>query len=107
MHVSIAFDESSAFCVSGRVTIRAFQASERFITEQAHLMDENHVYNLASFIANRFLGVFIDFANNILVVAACAFAVYAHGNATPLGPGRAALSLAYAIQVLIYSYLQL
>ena len=87
----------------GQATIRAFQATERFIAEQARLMDENHVYNLASFIANRFLGVCIDLANNVLVVAACAFAVYGHDNPTPLGAGRAALSLAYAIQVLLFA----
>ena len=62
-------------------------------------MDENHVYNLASFIANRFLGVCIDFADNLLVVAACAFAVYGRDNNSGLGAGKAALSLSYAISV--------
>lgn len=57
------------------------------------------MYNLASFISYRLLGIFMDFANTILVVAACAFAVYGRDNDTGLGPGKAALSLSYAIQV--------
>ena len=88
------FDQQcSAICALGRVTI---QATDLFIAKQAHLMDKNHEYNLALFIANRFLGVCIDLANNVLVGAACAFAVYAHDNAMPLGAGNAALSPAYS-----------
>ena len=63
-------------------------------------MDENHVYNFASFISYRFLGVCIDFVDNILVMAACAFSVYGRDNESALGAGKAALSLSYAIQVL-------
>ena len=78
----------------------AFRASERFIEDQAKRMDENHVYNYASFVANRFLGVCIDFANNVLIVAACAFAVNGRDNiSNPLPAGKAALSLSYAISV--------
>lgn len=85
---------------AGRLTINAFQATERFIEDQAKRIDENHVYNLASLIANRFLGVCVDLTNNLIVVAACAFAVNQRDNASnPLSAGKAALSLAYAISV--------
>ena len=84
---------------TGRVTIQAYGEESRFIDDQARLMDENNVYNLASFVANRFLGVFIDLATNLLVVAACAFAVDGRDNNTGLGAGKAALSLSYAISV--------
>ena len=90
--------------LSGRTTIHAFQVEERFIEDQAKLLDENHVYNLASFVTYRILGMFIDFANNLLVVAACAFAVYGRDNNTGLGPGKAAMSLSFAIQVIHLVY---
>ena len=87
---------------TGRVTIQAYGEESRFIADQALLMDENNVYNLASFVANRFLGVFIDLATNLLVVAACAFAVDGRDNNTGLGAGKAALSLSYAISVYFF-----
>ena len=87
------------FCVLGRTTIHAFQVVDRFIEDQSKLMDENHVYNYASFVSYRILGVFSDFAFNLLVVAACVFSVYGRDNNTGLGSGKAALSLSVAIQV--------
>ena len=107
MWVSLTYNRLSfnQYFFLGRTTIHAFQVADRFIEDQAKLMDENHVYNLASFISYRILGVFMDLANNLLVVAACVFAVYGRdtSNDTGFGAVKASLSLAVAIQVRIYS----
>ena len=81
------------------MTIKAYGEESRFIDDQARIMDENNVYSLASFVANRFFGVFIDLATSLLIVAACVFAVDGRDNNTGLGAGKAALSLSYAISV--------
>lgn len=83
----------------GRVTIKTFKENDRFIGLQAKLTDENHVFNLSSCICNRFLSTFIDFASNLLVVGACVLAVYGRDNSTPIGAGKASLSLSTAISV--------
>ena len=71
----------------------------RFIETQAKLTDENHVFNLSSQIANRFLGFYSDLAGNILILAAAIFSVYGRGENDFGSAGLVGLALSYVINV--------
>ncbi len=82
---------------SGRSIIKAFGPETRFIEELSRRTDENHSYNLASFVANRILGFYADLAGNFIILSAAIFSVYNRGDI--VSASLAGLALSYAISV--------
>ena len=83
---------------TGRSTILAFKRGEHFIAEQAVRTDENHVFNYASWVANRFLGFWADAASNILILTAALFTVLRREDDGSMA-GNSGLTLSYVISV--------
>ena len=65
---------------------------------QAQRADENHVFNLASLVANRLLGFYTDLACNALILSAALFSVCRRGD-SDTNAGLTGLALSYVIGV--------
>ena len=89
---------AAEFLRAGRSTILAFKRGEHFIAEQAVRTDENHVFNYASWVANRFLGFWADAASNILILTAALFTVLRREDDGSTA-GNSGLTLSYVISV--------
>ena len=83
-------------CLNGLSSIRAYGAQGRMVEESGRKLDANTRMNVASFSANRWLSVRLEFLGGLMVFAAAVFAV---AMRRVIGPEEAALSLSYALQI--------
>ncbi|KAI8775250.1 multidrug resistance protein 1 [Biomphalaria glabrata] len=81
--------------ISGGPTIRAYEASARFIKESKIRVDRNQSYYYISLAANRWLGMSLELLANIIILGSAIFAVVTPG----INGGEVGLSVSYAIQV--------
>ncbi|KAH9514953.1 Multidrug resistance-associated protein 1 [Bulinus truncatus] len=81
--------------ISGGPTIRAYDASARFIKESKTRVDKNQSYYYISLAANRWLGMSLELLANIIILGSAIFAVVTPG----INGGAVGLSVSYAIQV--------
>ncbi|BFZ13432.1 hypothetical protein BsWGS_16472 [Bradybaena similaris] len=81
--------------VSGAASIRAYGVQDRFVEESKLRVDNNLSFYFASIVANRWLGWYLEFIGNLIILAAALFAVLS----TDLEAGLVGLSVSYASQV--------
>jgi ABC-type multidrug transport system fused ATPase/permease subunit len=81
---------------AGISTIRSYNQEERFVTENQRKLDENQKAYFASVVANRWLGIRVEFIGTCVVSLAALFAVLERDN---IDPGMAGLSLTYALSI--------
>ncbi|CAL1531990.1 unnamed protein product [Lymnaea stagnalis] len=81
--------------ISGGPTIRAYEASARFIKESKARVDRNQSFYYISLAANRWLGMNLELLANIIILGSAIFAVVTPG----ISGGDVGLSVSYAIQV--------
>ncbi|KAI9004026.1 ABC transporter type 1, transmembrane domain-containing protein, partial [Gaertneriomyces semiglobifer] len=83
--------------ITGASTIRAYGAETKFMTENHSRVDTNHRAFFYLWVANRWLGVRVDFVGAMVsfaaAVAILATVHWGHG----MDPGAAGLSLSYAL----------
>lgn len=82
--------------LAGISTIRSYDQEERFVTENQRKLDENQKAYFASVVANRWLGIRVEFIGTCVVSLAALFAVLERDN---IDPGMAGLSLTYALNI--------
>jgi ABC-type multidrug transport system fused ATPase/permease subunit len=83
-------------CLNGLSSIRAYGAQGRMVEESGRKLDANTRMSVASFSANRWLSIRLEFLGGLMVFAAAVFAV---AMRKVIGPEEAALSLSYALQI--------
>lgn len=81
--------------LSGGPTIRAYDASLRFMRESKARVDRNQSFYYISLAANRWLGMNLEVLANIVILGSAVFAVLTPG----ISGGDIGLSVSYAIQV--------
>lgn len=82
--------------LTGLATIRAYRAMDRFIGDNRRNLDtENRAY-LLTVTVQRWLGIRLDFAGNLLILIVAIFAVVDRFTVSPASIG---LVLSYALQV--------
>ncbi|KAK3771211.1 hypothetical protein RRG08_053354 [Elysia crispata] len=81
--------------ISGGPTIRAYDASLRFMRESKARVDRNQSFYYISLAANRWLGMNLEVLANIVILGSAVFAVLTPG----ISGGDIGLSVSYAIQV--------
>ena len=84
------------FCLVGATTIRAFKHTDRFTLESENRVDSNVRCNYYNYCSNRWLAIRIETLGNIIIFFAALFAIIDRENLTP---GKAGLSISYAMQV--------
>lgn len=82
--------------VTGSTTIRAYGHGERFTRESEGRVDANVRCNYYNYCSNRWLAIRIETLGNIVVFFASLFALLDRENLTP---GKAGLSISYAMQI--------
>ncbi|GFY69160.1 multidrug resistance-associated protein 1 [Trichonephila inaurata madagascariensis] len=82
--------------VTGASSIRAYEASNIFMTHSNQLVDINHESYYPSLGASRWLSIRLEFLGYTIVFLAALFAVFLRDT---LSPGIAGLSVSYALQV--------
>uniref|UniRef100_T1K4Y0 ABC-type glutathione-S-conjugate transporter n=1 Tax=Tetranychus urticae TaxID=32264 RepID=T1K4Y0_TETUR len=82
--------------LNGVSTIRAFDVSDRFIQELADKIDHNLCCYYPSIIANKWLGIRLEFCGTILLLFAGIFAVISRET---LDSGTVGLSILYASSI--------
>ena len=82
--------------VFGSSSIRAYQATDRFIHKIFKLVDINNSTSIANLAASQWLAVRLQFLGNIIVTSTVIFAINAGGS---LSPGKTAFTLSYASQI--------
>ncbi|GFR29928.1 multidrug resistance-associated protein 1 [Trichonephila clavata] len=82
--------------VTGASSIRAYEASNIFMTHSNNLVDINHESYYPSLGASRWLSIRLEFLGYSIVFLAALFAVFLRDT---LSPGIAGLSVSYALQV--------
>ena len=82
--------------VTGAITIRAFSQSNRFSNESEAKVDGNVRCNYYNYCSNRWLAIRIETLGNIIIFFAALFAILDRENLTP---GKAGLSISYAMQI--------
>jgi len=82
--------------ITGAPTIRAFNRTEDFITENEARIDKNQICYYPSYVASRWLSVRLEFLGNIIIMSAALLAVLSRGT---IDPGLVGLSLSYALNV--------
>eukprot|EP00005_Dracoamoeba_jomungandri_P014183 CAMPEP_0174262580 /NCGR_PEP_ID=MMETSP0439-20130205/13739_1 /TAXON_ID=0 /ORGANISM="Stereomyxa ramosa, Strain Chinc5" /LENGTH=1412 /DNA_ID=CAMNT_0015347351 /DNA_START=291 /DNA_END=4529 /DNA_ORIENTATION=- len=82
--------------LAGVSTIRAFNRQEQFIVENEKRLDANQRAFFASLVANRWLGIRVEFIGTAVVTLAALFAVLETDN---IDPGLAGLSITYALNI--------
>jgi len=84
--------------LAGISTIRSFGQEERFIFDNQVKLDENQKAYFASLVANRWLGIRVEFIGSCVVSLAALLAVLERDN---IDPGMAGLSLTYALNITV------
>ena len=79
--------------LSGVSTIRAYNATTRFVSESNDKVDFNQICYYPSVCANRWLAIRLEFCGNCITLFAAIFAVLG----TYLTPGQVGLSITYAL----------
>ncbi|GFU28737.1 multidrug resistance-associated protein 1, partial [Nephila pilipes] len=82
--------------VTGASSIRAYEASNKFMTHSNQLVDINNESYYPSLGAGRWLSIRLEFLGYTIVFLAALFAVFLRDT---LSPGIAGLSVSYALQV--------
>ncbi|XP_015785719.1 multidrug resistance-associated protein 1 [Tetranychus urticae] len=82
--------------LNGVSTIRAFDVSDRFIQESADKVDHNLCCYYPNAIANRWLGIRLEFCGNMILLFAALFAVFSRKQ---LDSGTVGLSVSYALSI--------
>ena len=82
--------------VNGIASIRAFGASKQLIDESNKRVDDNHKCFYASFTAERWLTLRLEFIGYCVVLISAIFAVT---NRQTLSPGIAGLAISYSMQI--------
>ena len=82
--------------VTGATTIRAFRQADRFTVESEAKVDGNVRCNYYNYCSNRWLAIRIETLGNIIIFFAALFAILDRDNLTP---GKAGLSISYAMQI--------
>ena len=80
----------------GATTIRAFKQDQRFTLESENKVDANVRCNYYNYCSNRWLAIRIEILGNIIIFFAALFCIIDRENLTP---GKAGLSISYAMQV--------
>ena len=80
----------------GATTIRAFKQDQRFTLESEIKVDANVRCNYYNYCSNRWLAIRIETLGNIIIFFAALFCIIDRENLTP---GKAGLSISYAMQV--------
>ena len=97
----VAFSEYMNFNTTissflGATTIRAFKQDQRFTLESEIKVDANVRCNYYNYCSNRWLAIRIEILGNVIVFFAALFCIIDRENLTP---GKAGLSISYAMQV--------
>ena len=82
--------------LNGVFTIRAYGATDRFISDSNHIVDTNQRCYFPSFIANRWLALRLEICGNLIIFFTATFVVLAREN---LKPGFVGLIMTYALSV--------
>ncbi|XP_059145786.1 multidrug resistance-associated protein 1-like isoform X2 [Physella acuta] len=82
--------------LSGVSVIRAYQAQDRFMAESLEKVDTFQKSHLASKALNKWLESRLNVLGNIVITAACVFAVVSRNE---LSPGLVGLMITYALRV--------
>lgn len=82
--------------LSGVSTIRAYDASQRFIQESNAKIDKNATCSHCTVASNRWLAIRLEFCKNCILVFAALFAVLSRES---IDAGLTGLSLSYALSV--------
>ncbi|MBN3310800.1 MRP3 protein, partial [Amia calva] len=82
--------------VTGTSVIRAYNRHKDFVLINDGKVDENQKSYYPGIVANRWLGIRIEFIGNCIVLFAAVFAVIGRES---LSPGLVGLSVSYALQV--------
>ena len=82
--------------IVGATTIRAFKQDQRFTLESENRVDANVRCNYYNYCSNRWLAIRIETLGNVIIFFAALFCIIDRDNLTP---GKAGLSISYAMQV--------
>ena len=82
--------------LTGVSSIRAYGAERRFVRAMQEHIDNNLVFYLPNFIANRWLALRLELIGNLVSVLAALFAVLARDS---ISAGLAGLSITYSLNV--------
>lgn len=82
--------------VNGASTIRAYAQAARFTMESQSKVDANVRCNYYNYCSNRWLAIRIETLGNIVIFFAALFAILDRQDLTP---GKAGLSISYAMQI--------
>lgn len=83
--------------LEGITTIRAYGQQERFCMETHSHLDANMRAYFPSIMANRWLGVRVEFIGSIIIFSAASFAIANVSMGSGLSPGMAGLAITYAL----------
>ena len=92
----ISYDLLQFHLFLGATTIRAFKQDQRFTLESENKVDANVRCNYYNYCSNRWLAIRIEILGNIIIFFAALFCIIDRENLTP---GKAGLSISYAMQV--------
>ncbi len=84
---------------TGRVTINAFKAGEKFAKYNSQLVDENHLYNLAFFTAMRSIGLLVDCITTFTIAFVAGYAAYDRDHSINFSCWANSHSIAFLILV--------
>jgi len=82
--------------LNGLTTIRGFEASREFITENENNIDNNHRAYWSLMVSNRWLGLHLEFVGSLVVFCAGLFVILYKYQLSGAGAG---LALTYALSV--------
>ena len=82
--------------ISGAPTIRAYNATQRFVDENERKIDHNQTCYYPTFVSSRWLSVRLEIIGNLVILFASLFAVLSRDK---MDPGLVGLSLSYALTV--------
>jgi len=82
--------------LGGMATIRAYKKQDEFVQNNFDLVSTSQEANYAVVIANRWLGIRLEFVGTCVVFIATFFAVIQRSD---VDPGLAGLSITYALQL--------
>ncbi|CAG8447717.1 16451_t:CDS:10, partial [Dentiscutata heterogama] len=85
--------------LGGVMTIRAYQQSQRFITENEVRLDENQKAYYPSVSCNRWLAVRLEFIGSLVIFSASLLSVISSVTTHDIDAGLVGLSLSYALSV--------
>lgn len=82
--------------MSGSTSIRAYNASDRFIQECYRRVDINNSSFFPNLGASRWLAVRLEFLGNLVVTISAIFAIASRNS---LSPGSTGLAISYSMQI--------